>query len=122
MCPQLLVLTFFFVFYFLEYLTAFGNTGNKTAWHDQNIGGILSLSISDDCSTIVTGGEDGTARLAIVTKKKERVRCEQPTHTLLLFSRVCCFRCVPPFVTLFHPSVSSNPPSPYRTQFRYLGC
>tara|TARA_B100000795_G_C22694574_1_gene397039 strand:+ start:102 stop:653 length:552 start_codon:yes stop_codon:yes gene_type:complete len=37
------------------------------------VGGILSLSISADCTTIVTGGEDGTARMGAIVKKKERV-------------------------------------------------
>ena len=33
----------------------------------------MSLSISADCTTIVTGGEDGTARMGAIVKKKERV-------------------------------------------------
>ena len=53
--------------------TVFGNTGNKSNWHDQDLGGILSLAASDDSSAIVTGGEDGTARLCSIAKKKERV-------------------------------------------------
>ena len=63
-----------FVFFsFLFALSAFGNTSNKSEWHDKDAGGILSMSISADCTTIVTGGEDGSARLATIVKKKERV-------------------------------------------------
>jgi len=34
---------------------SFGNVGKQTSWHDQHVGGILSLAISADCTTIVTG-------------------------------------------------------------------
>ena len=54
------------------YSIAFGNTGNKSTWHDQDVGGILSLAISADGTSLVTGGEDGKAMLASIVKKKER--------------------------------------------------
>ena len=50
----------------------FGQTDNKAEWHDRDAGGILCVSVSDDSATILTGGEDGTARMASIVKKKER--------------------------------------------------
>jgi ribosome assembly protein SQT1 len=50
----------------------FGQTDNKTEWHDRDVGGILCLAVSDDNTTVLTGGEDGTARMVTIVKKKER--------------------------------------------------